>query len=167
MGDFWTTFFYIVVMAAVLVAAYVATKYLAGRGRNPQSRHIRILDRMMLGRDKHIVLVEVGDKNLLIGVTNQSISVLGDIDGDSLAAAPQDTGTAQRGVATQLRDFVIRMKDAPSALKKARTEAKKTRTGAKKAPKATMRNENDYLARIDDAIQRRKDRMTGRNGEDE
>jgi regulator of protease activity HflC (stomatin/prohibitin superfamily) len=32
MGDFWTTFLYIVVMIAVIVGAYLATKFIAGKG---------------------------------------------------------------------------------------------------------------------------------------
>lgn len=156
----WTTFFYILVMIAVIVAAYVATKYLAGKGSRVQSRHIRILDRMMLSRDKHIALIEVGDKNLLIGVTNQTITVLGDIDGETLKTQ-QDRieQSAQKGFAPKLRDFIIHMKDAPNNLRTARHEAKQTRQ-----PDA---DSGDYLARMDDAIRRRRNRMTGGDEGDE
>lgn len=155
----WTTFLYVIVMIAVIVAAYVATKYLAGKGQRVQSRHIRILDRMMIARDKHIALIEVGDKNLLIGVTNQSINVLGDIDPDALKIE-QNTGqlSAQKGLASRLRTFIIRMKDAPNDLKMARREAKSARR-----PKA---DGDDYLARMDDAIQRRRNRMSGYEGDE-
>ena len=153
MKDFWAAFSYIFVMIAVIVAAYVATKYLAGKGRRVQSRHIRVLDRMMLSRDKHIALIEVGDKNLLIGVTNQAINVLGDIDGETLRSEQNTTEpSAQKGIATKLRDFIIHMKDAPNNLKMVRREAKATRR-----PRA---DNDDYLARMDDAIQKRKSRMT-------
>lgn len=158
--DFWTTFFYIVVMLAVIVAAYVATKYLAGRGGRVQNRHIRILDRMMLSRDKHIALIEVGDKRLLIGVTNQSINVLGDIDRESLRTKIQEIEmSAQKGFASRLRDFIIHMKNAPNNLKTARMEAKKARPASL--------DKDDYLARMDDAIQRRRSRLGGRDGEGE
>jgi flagellar biosynthetic protein FliO len=156
----WTTFFYIVVMIAVIVAAYVATKYLAGKGRSVQSRHIRILDRMMLARDKHIALIEVGDKNLLIGVTNQTINVLGDIDGETLKTQQNKIEqSAHKGSASKLRNFIIRMKDAPNNLRMARNEAKINRQ--------TKVDSDDYLARMADAIQMRKERMTGGNEGDE
>jgi len=159
MKDFWDTFLYVIVMIAVIVAAYVATRYLAGKGRRVQSRHIRVLDRMMLARDKHIALIEVGDKNLLIGVTNQSINVLGDIDGDSLKIE-QNTGelTAQKGFMSRLRDFIMRMKDAPSDLKMARREAD--------AARRQKTDKDDYLARMDDAIQRRRTRLSGDGGDE-
>jgi len=155
----WTTFLYIIVMVAVIVAAYVATKYLAGKGQRVQSRHIRVLDRMMLARDKHIALIEVGDKNLLIGVTNQTISVLGDIDPDALISEQNTVElSAQKGLASRLRTFIIRMKDAPKDLQMARREDKQRRQ--KKA------DSDDYLARMDDAIQRRKSRMSGYEGDE-
>lgn len=159
MKDFWDAFLYIIIMIAVIVAAYVATKYLAGRGRRVQSRHIRILDRMMLGRDKHIALIEVGDKNLLIGVTNQAINVLGDIDGESLKSEQNTVESAQKGFVPRLRDFIIRAKNAPNDLRMARREAKQTRQ-----PRSSS---DDYLARMDDAIQRRKSRMVSGDEGDE
>jgi len=155
----WTTFFYIVVMVAVIVAAYVATKYLAGKGSRVQTRHMRILDRMMLSRDKHIALIEVGDQTLLIGVTNQSITVLGNIDGETLKTEQTASEmTAQKSPASSLRDFIMRMKNAPEDLRAARREAKRTRQ--------TKAAKDDYLALMDEAIQRRKSRMGGGYGED-
>jgi flagellar biosynthetic protein FliO len=130
MGDFWTTFLYIVVMIAVIVGAYLATKFIAGKGGRAKSRHIRMIDRMALGRDKHIILVEVGGKDLLIGVTSQSINVLGDIGRETLEAdhSPKESAPpAQKGFAAQMRDFFVNMKNAPDNLGKARMEAKKAR----------------------------------------
>ena len=162
MGNFWSTFFYIVVMIAVIAAAYFATKYLSGKGRRLKSRHIRIIDRMILGRDKHIMLIEVGDKNLLIGITNQTINVLERIDGQTLKSETNETaGSAQKGFASQLRDFINNIKDAPDNLNKARMEAKSERKSKKSS------DEDDYLSQMDDAIQRRKGHIAGRDKERE
>lgn len=160
MGDFWTTFFYVVVMIVVIIGAYLTTRFIAGKSGRAGSRHIRIIDRVMLGRDKHIALIEVGDKNLLIGVTNQSINVLGDIDGETLQKGhTQNAQAAQKGFISQMRDFIINMKDAPGNLNKARAEAKKNNYSNKA-------NDNDYLKRMDEAIQRRKDRASRWNEEE-
>ncbi len=149
MGEFGTTFFYIVVMVAIIVAAYLATKYLTRKSGAAKSRQMRILDRMMLGKDKHIVLLEVGDKNLLIGVTNQQINVLGDIDGETLKSKQSESAeTGQKGFGTKLRDFAIRMKNAPSDLNKARSQGS--------APWPKRNDDFDYLRRMDEAIERRK-----------
>jgi len=157
MEDFWTTFFYIVVMIVVIVAAYIATRFLSGKGRGIKSHHIRILDRIMLGRDKHIVLIEVGDKKLLIGITNQVINVLGDIDGETLKKSEDKTmGAQQKGFASHLRDFITNFKDAPANFEKARKQAKKPHP-------SEVPPEDDYLGRMDDAIRRRKSRMAERD----
>ena len=160
MGDFWTTFFYIIVMIVVIIGAYLATKYIAGKGGRAKSRHIRMIDRMTLGRDKHILLIEIGGKKLLIGITNQSINVLGDIDGETIKSEQKENAqSAQRGFAAQMRDFFVNMKDAPGNLSKARAEAKKPRY-------SKTFDEDDYLARMDEAMQRRKNHGSGRDEEE-
>jgi flagellar biosynthetic protein FliO len=148
-------------MVAVIVAAYLVTKYISKRGGHAKSRHMRILDRMMLGKDKHIVLIEIGDRNLLIGVTNLTINILGDIEGETLGSGPQESeGSAQKGFMSQMRDFFINMKDAPGNLNKARMEARKPRD-------FKAFEEDDFLSRMDDAIQRRKDHIAGQDKEGE
>lgn len=152
MTDFWTTFFYFIVMIAILVAAYLTTKYIAGKGVQMKSRNIRMIDRMMMGKDKQVVLIEVGDRNLLIGVTNQAISVLGDIDGGSLKVKSDPKPPVPKGLFSQFKDFAIRMKNAPSDLNKARMDAKKTHQSGKI-------HEDDFLSRMNEAIQKRNGRM--------
>ncbi len=157
MTDFWTTFFYFIVMVAILIAAYLTTKFISKKGARGVSRNIRMVDRMTVGRDKHIMLIEVGGKNLLVGVTNQAINVLGDIDGTALKFQKEAGGSSGKSFLTQLKDFIINMKDAPANLNKARAEAKKQ-------PKAGF--EDDYLSRMDEAIQRRKSHTDGGSGEE-
>ncbi len=164
MGDFWTTFFYFIVMIAVIVGAYLATKYIAGKGVRAKSRYIRMVDRVTLGRDKHIVLLNVGDKNLLIGVTNQSMNVLGDIDiaGEKTAqpnAGQPGTQPAPKGFMSQMRDFIVTMKKAPSNLNKARMNSKKDHY-------TQSVDSEDYLTRMDEAIRKRKDRTPGGTGDE-
>lgn len=145
--DFWTTLLYIFVMIAVIVAAYWATKFISKKGSKAKSQQMRMVDRMALGKDKHIVLIEVGDRNLLIGVTNQAINVLGDIDGAALQNQKStESASAPLGFASSVRDFLVNMKNAPANLNKARAEAKKT----------SWPKEEDYLNRMDEAIQKRK-----------
>lgn len=163
MDNFWTTFFYIVVMLVIIVGAYFATKVISGKAGRLKSRQIRMVDRMSMGRDKHIVLVEVGGKNLLIGVTNQSINVLGDIDGAALkdkGEAPAPTQN-RKGFGSQLRDFLVNMKDAPNNLNKARMEARQNQNSKPAS------EDDDYLTRMNEAIERRKNQADHRGKEEE
>lgn len=161
MERFWTTFFYIVVMAAVLVAAYLTTKFLAQKSRRMNSRHIRMRDSMMIGRDKHIAVIEVGGKTLLIGITGQSINVLADIDANELKEAQSEKGEpGTKGFAVRAAGFFVRMKDAPKNLGAARTQMKQAR-------REKPADDGDFLSQMNEAIKRRKDRADEQGGEDE
>ncbi|MGI6151282.1 MAG: flagellar biosynthetic protein FliO [Christensenellales bacterium] len=161
MEKLWTTFFYIVVMAAVLVAAYFATKFLAQRGRRLSSRHIRLKDSIMVGRDKYLAIVEAGDKTLLIGITNQSIDVLADIDPGALEeTAPESSEPVAGGFAKRTATFFDRMKSAPADPARARAERKQAR-------RQRPVDDEDFLSKMDEAIKRRKDREFGQSGRDE
>ncbi len=161
MERFWTTFFYIVVMAAVLVAAYLTTRFLAQKSRRMSSRHIRMHDSMMIGRDKHIAVIEVAGKTLLIGITNQSINVLADIDANALKNAPEETGAPKpKGFAARTAGFFAGMKDAPKNLSAARTRMKKTR-------REKPAEDGDFLRQMDEAIKKRKSLADEPGGEEE
>ncbi len=150
----WTTFFYVVVMVAVLVGAYLTTKFISGKSKRLlKSRYIHLLDRLPLGKDKNVVLIEVGNQTLLVGVTNQSISNLGEIDSEALKVIKQQNAQKpSKGFAEQLRDFIINAKGAQENLRKARMQYKSQRQGS-------PADESDILSRMDEAVQQRRDRM--------
>lgn len=68
-------------VVAVLALAYLCTRYLAGRmpalpGAARTKGGMRVLDQLALGRDQRIVLVQVGEQFLLLGVTAAGIAQL-------------------------------------------------------------------------------------------
>lgn len=161
MDNFWTTFFYIVVMLAVIFGAYFTTRFISGKSSKLlKSRHIHLLDRMPLGKDKNIVLIKVGDQNILVGVTNQSINNLGEISGESLNAENVQTQGPRKGFAEQFREFISNAKDAPDNLRKARMQVKSK-------PQYDSEDNDDILDRMDEAMQRRRDRMNDKSGGEE
>lgn len=162
MNEFWTTFFYIVVLAAVLVGAYFTTRFISGKSSKMlKGRYIQIIDRMPLGRDKNVVLIEVGDKTLLVGVTNQSISTLGQIDGEAIKAAREQTPAKEgKGFAQQFRDFLINAKDAQENLRKARMQAKAQRKGSGSY-------DSDFLTQMNEAMERRREQMDSKSEDEE
>ena len=70
----------LVCVLAVIVLAWLFTKYVAGRGGalgvSGGSERFRVLSRLSLGREQSAVLVKVGEKYLLLGVTASEITVL-------------------------------------------------------------------------------------------
>ncbi|WP_454005391.1 flagellar biosynthetic protein FliO [Alcaligenes sp. Marseille-Q7550] len=72
----------IVVVGMILAAAWAARR--GGLLRQSQTRRIRILDSQRLGARAPLALVQVDDREILIGVTPQQISLL------HAGAAPRD-----------------------------------------------------------------------------
>ena len=79
-------------MILIFVAAYYGTKFL-GKHYSPQasfSDNMRVVDRMPLGRDQYLLIVEAGGKALLIGVSPQRIEALAELDKDHIADQPAE-----------------------------------------------------------------------------
>jgi len=162
MGDsWWSTLFYIVIMVAVLFAAYFTTKYLSGKTRRIiKSKHIVILDRMGIAKDKSLLLAKVGDKCLLIGVTNQNIQSLGEVDiGDITEIENEPASPQGAGAFSKFAQILSHAKNAPNELAKARTRQKKQENTE---PHETV--EDDYIEQITRAIERRKNPKGHHNG---
>lgn len=153
MGDnIWSTLFYVFVMVAVLLAAYFTTKYLGKTSRAVKGKHIVVLDRMGIAKDKMLMLVKVGGKSMLIGVTNQSISSLGDVE---VSEAPEEQAEPQsaQNPLSRFAQVLANVRNAPGELARARREARQQR-GAPPEPRDAV--EKDYLDQISRAIERRK-----------
>jgi len=164
MDNLGSTLFYVVVMVAVLVGAYVLTKWFSKKSRNiVRSRHIVVLDRMALAKDKSLYLTEVGGKCLLIGITNQNITTLGEIDKEALGEpeAPSEAGEA--GFLKKAVSFFSNAKTAQAEFAKARMMYKEQKKeGAKPADRSV--DADDILERMNKAIEQRKNRTSGGNG---
>ncbi len=77
-------------VALVLVLAYVCTRLLAGRGTlfsrgGSRSGNLRVVDRLPLGREQYIVLVQLGQQNMLLGVTPSQITLLRELNEEEAA----------------------------------------------------------------------------------
>jgi len=156
MGDnFWSALFYVVIMVAVLLAAYFTTKYLSGKSRRIiKSKHIIILDRMGIAKDKSLLLAKVGDKCLLIGVTNQSVNSLGEVNIDEIAEMENESmSSSATGVFSKFAQILASVKNSPSELAKARMESRQTK---RKDAQPRDAVEDDYIEQMTRAIERRK-----------
>lgn len=166
MGDnWWSTLFYILIMLAVLFAAYYTTKYLSGKTRRIiKSKHIILLDRMGIAKDKSLLLAKVGDKCLLIGVTNQSIHSLGEVNiGDIDEIENEPVSQSGAGPFSKFAQILSHTKNAPNELAKARAEAKgKIKKKDDPVPRDAV--EDDYIEQMTRAIERRKNPKGYHNG---
>lgn len=73
-------------LAVVLLLAWLALKFLAGRmgSLGFPGKNIRIIETMPLGYRRSLHIVEVGSKVLLIGSTEGGVTLLAGLDRDDL-----------------------------------------------------------------------------------
>lgn len=97
----------IVLMIAVFAAAYFVSKYV-GKHYRPNygsSKNITVLESTVIGKDRSLLLVKVGEKAFLIGSTPNEFTFLSELSFDQFAsdseteqALPNDFITTFRSV---------------------------------------------------------------------
>ena len=64
-----------------LLLAYITTRFVGTRfAKYGYGQYIRIIDRVFLGKDKLICLVQIGKNYYIVGAAGHSISLIGQID---------------------------------------------------------------------------------------
>ena len=78
----WELIYLIVVLAGVIALAYYATKWLSKRyvTQGQKTKYMKVIDRIGLGQDRTLNIVQVGEKVMLLGVTQHRIEKICDID---------------------------------------------------------------------------------------
>ena len=81
----------IVMMVLIFAAAYYVSKFMGKQYSTQQSSsgELRVIDKLSLGRDHYLLIVEAGEKVLLLGVSPQQIDNLTELDSEAFADAPQ------------------------------------------------------------------------------
>lgn len=74
----------------IFVGAYYASKFLGKRYsiQASSSGGMRVVDKLALGRDHDLLIIETGGKTLLIGVSPQHMETLAELDSEELAHLP-------------------------------------------------------------------------------
>jgi flagellar protein FliO/FliZ len=76
---------YLIAFFLVIGAAFYITRFIGQTSlKFTQSRNIEVIDFASLGKDKGLFIVRVGGKVILIGVTNNSITYLLDLEEERL-----------------------------------------------------------------------------------
>lgn len=72
-------------VGVVLYLSYLFSRYLAvGAAKISKSKYIKIIDRVVLGQDRLLLIAMIGDKHYLIGSSAQSIQILTEIEGTDM-----------------------------------------------------------------------------------
>ncbi|MDL2224984.1 flagellar biosynthetic protein FliO [Eubacteriales bacterium OttesenSCG-928-M02] len=169
-GSSTQSLFYVIAMLLLIfVAAYFVTKFVGGRSKMGMSqgrlRRMRIVETLPMGRDRNIVLVEVGGKYCLLGVTGQNINLLECFDPAQVTALEMEEGVmagTAKGVAGWITNLAQKRNNTKGT---ARAEEQAQMRPQQQARRNTQ--EEDEIDEILQSIQARKDRLSGgRNGDD-
>lgn len=90
----WRVIATFIIVAFIIYLSYLASKYLGrGMSRGSNSRYMRLIDQLTLGQDRHIAVIQVGGKYLLVGVTAGQISILSEVKDEELfPLSPEEEG---------------------------------------------------------------------------
>ncbi len=164
MGDsVGSSFTLIIILVLVLVAAYFTTRFLSVHSKRlTKGASMKLLDQMALSRDKHVVLLKVGEKGYIIGVTNQGMNVIGTMEKKELAVLEQDSGEPRvlpniNGFFRKFRDFIKNASGAQEKLREARMQARQ----AEKEAWSAERDGEDEIEQLISAVKDRKNRFGG------
>lgn len=81
----------LVVMAALVVSAYYASRWYAGRmGRSLSGKHIKIVDRVSVSPGCSLIILQAGGRFYLIGLSDKNIRLICELD-DFDPAEMEDT----------------------------------------------------------------------------
>ena len=93
MNNFWSLLGVLAVIVLILYFAYFATRWIgthsvpggAGTLRAGGAGDLRILGQLGVGRNERLVLVRLGGRCYLLGVTEHQITLLRELDGEEAA----------------------------------------------------------------------------------
>lgn len=79
----------LVAVGAVLYLSYLFSRYLAvGAAKMNKSRNIKVIDRVVLGQDRMLLITKIGEKHYLIGSSSHSIQILAELDSKDIVDVP-------------------------------------------------------------------------------
>lgn len=74
-----------IVFVLILYASYICSKKVAKISlRENQSKYMKLVDRIVVGQDKHVSIVSIGGRYFLIGTSANSITMLTELDQENL-----------------------------------------------------------------------------------
>lgn len=84
--------FTFIAVVLILYLSYLFSRYLSkGMSKSSSSRYMRLIDQITLGQDRHIAVVQIGTKYLLVGVTAGQVNVLAEIKDEELISLSPDS----------------------------------------------------------------------------
>ncbi len=82
----------ILAMAGVIYLSYLFSKYLASStSKINNAKYMKVVDRLPIGQDRSVIILQIGDKHYLIGNASQSIEILAELSEEQLVELPNES----------------------------------------------------------------------------
>lgn len=120
---FLTSLMYFVIMILIIFAAYLTSRWFAMKTNNlAQGKYIKVLDRVVLGKDKSIMIIEIGQKVYLLSDNSQGVSCISPLEESDLIPLKQDANNSfgdilSKYLGTQTTDKGISFEEVQNNLK--------------------------------------------------
>lgn len=76
--------------AFIIYLSYICSKYLGkGLARSSRSKYMRLVDQLMVGQNRTLAIVQVGEQYLLLGIAQEQIRTLGELTEEELIPLPE------------------------------------------------------------------------------
>lgn len=96
--------FYLVILVGILFMAYYTTKLLGkGMGVRQSTGGMNVLDKMSVSRDSFLLVVEIQDQIMLLGVSPAGITKIKDLDDYTKKNDPKEEMDFKTALAKQLQ----------------------------------------------------------------
>lgn len=96
----WRAIAAFLVAALIIYLSYLCSKLLSkSLNRNSSSRYMRLLDQITVGQDRHLAVVQIGEKYLLVGITAGQINLLAEMQDEDLLPISLEETNASSGPA--------------------------------------------------------------------
>lgn len=106
----WNVIVTFAAVVLIIYLSYVCSKYIGkGMNRGGNSKYMRMLDRLAVGQDRYVAVVQAGEKYLLIGVTQEQVNLLKELTEEELIALNPDSGISA-GKPTEFREMMSRLR---------------------------------------------------------
>ena len=81
LGDIFSLLLMLIAVGAILYLSYIVSRKVgSGTISSGMAGNIKILDRAFVGRDKSVVIVRVGQKDYLLGVSQENVCLLQELE---------------------------------------------------------------------------------------
>ena len=81
LGDIFSLITMLIAVAVILYLSYIVSRKVgSGSISSGMTGNIKVLDRAFVGRDKSVVIVRVGQKDYLLGVSQDSVRLLQELE---------------------------------------------------------------------------------------